>query len=88
MCRRSRCGRVNGYKLVDSVQLCDGLLISGERACFVGADHRHGAKSFDRMKLLNDRLALGHAQHAKSKRDSCHDWQALWDGSDDTDNSK
>ena len=48
-------------------------------ASFVGADHRHGAKRFDRMKLLDDRLALGHAQHTEGKRDRCHDRQAFWD---------
>jgi hypothetical protein len=32
MCRRSRCSRVNEYELVDGVELCDGLLVSGERA--------------------------------------------------------
>ena len=33
------------------------------------------------MKLLDDRLALRHSQHAKGKRDRCHDWQAFRDGS-------
>ena len=51
-----------------------------ERACFIGADDRDGAESFDRMKLFDDRLALGHAQHTKSERHSRHDWQAFWDG--------
>jgi hypothetical protein len=32
------------------------------------------------MKLLDDSLALGHAKHTKSKRDSRHDWQPFWDG--------
>ena len=51
-----------------------------EGTCLVGADHGDGAKRFNRMKLLDNRLALRHAQHAKCECDRCHDRQAFWDG--------
>ncbi len=50
------------------------------RGLLVRADHGNGAERFDRMKLLDNRFAFCHAQHAEGKRNRCHDRQAFWNG--------
>ncbi|KAI3492974.1 hypothetical protein L1887_42349 [Cichorium endivia] len=58
----------------------DGHLVGGERAGLVRADDRDRAERLDRRQLLDDGLAVRHAQHAERERDGDDDGQALGDG--------
>ena len=44
-------------------------LVAGERAGFVGADHRRGTERFHGMQFLDDRMMFGHAAHAEREHD-------------------
>ncbi len=57
-----------------------GHFILRQSSCFIRADDRHAAKSFDRLQLTDDRMLLRHLLCAKGKHDGHDGTKRLRDG--------
>lgn len=54
--------------VVQGPQVFDSHLVAGQRAGFVGADHRGGTQGFHAGKLLDQCIAFAHALHGHGER--------------------